>query len=66
MPARIDRGTSTARRACRLRGWARNDIPNALAKQTRAKAPVRANMAAAMGSISFKNRLGSWKLKKRL
>ena len=63
---RIAGGTSAARRACGLRGNARNDMPKALAKQASASTPVSASMAAAIGSINFRNSAGRWKLRKRL
>ena len=58
---RMDQGTSSAWRACELRGRARNEIPNAFAKQVRASTPVRASIAAAIGSISFSNTVGKLK-----
>ena len=59
IPIRIATGTSSAWRAWELRGRARNEMPKALAKQARAKTPVKARMAAAIGSINLRNRAGS-------
>ncbi len=66
IPMRIVHGTSSASRACALRGMARNEIPKALAKQAIASTPVSASMAAPIGSMIFIRMSGIWKLKKRL
>ena len=58
MPMRIVRGTSCACLAWALLGIARNEIPNALAKQASASTPVSANMAAPIGSIILRSRSG--------
>jgi hypothetical protein len=59
IPIRIDVGTSSAWRAWALRGRAKKEMPKALAKQARAKTPVKARMAAAIGSINLRNRSGN-------
>jgi len=51
-------GTSSACRAWELRGRAKKEIPNALAKQVRANTLVRASIAAASGSMSFSKTVG--------